>query len=83
MSTVAGTGGLARLILRRDRVLLPLWVLVLALLPVYQAAAIDQLYGTPAELRQLYDTVVSTPGLLALLGPVFGATLGAITTWRA
>ena len=83
MSTLAGTGGLVRLILRRDRLLLPLWVLLLGLLPVYQAAAIDQLYATPAALRQLYDTVVGTPGLLALLGPLFGATLGAITTWRA
>jgi ABC-2 type transport system permease protein len=26
---------------------------------------------------------VGTPGLLTTLGPVFGATLGAITVWRA
>ena len=83
MSTLQGTRGLVRLILRRDRWLLPLWVLLLALLPVYQAAAIDQLYSTPAQLRDLYGTVVSTPGLLAMLGPVFGATLGAITVWRS
>jgi ABC-2 type transport system permease protein len=83
MSTLAGTGGLVRLILRRDRFLLPLWVLVLALLPVYTAAGINQFYDTPAALQQLYRTVARTPGLLAMLGPVFGATLGAITTWRA
>jgi ABC-2 type transport system permease protein len=83
MSTLAGTRGLVRLILRRDRFLLPLWVLLLGLLPVYQAAAIDQLYSTPAQLRDLYGTVVGTPGLLAMLGPVFGPTLGAIAVWRA
>jgi ABC-2 type transport system permease protein len=83
MSTLAGTGGLVRLILRRDRFLLPLWVLVLALVPVWTAAALDQFYSTPAALRELYGTVVSTPGLLAMLGPVFGATLGALTVWRA
>jgi ABC-2 type transport system permease protein len=83
MSTLAGTRGLVRLILRRDRFLLPAWVLVLALLPVYTAAGIQQLYDTPVSLRELYGTVVTTPGLLALLGPVFGATLGAITAWRA
>jgi ABC-2 type transport system permease protein len=83
VSTLAGTGGLVRLILRRDRVLLPLWILALGLLPVYTAAGIDQFYSTPAALRELYGTVVSTPGLLALLGPVFGATLGALTAWRA
>jgi ABC-2 type transport system permease protein len=83
MSTLAGTGGLVRLILRRDRFLLPLWILVLAILPIQTAAAIDQFYSTPAALRELYGTVVSTPGLLALLGPVFDATLGALTVWRA
>ena len=83
MTTLAGTGGLVRLILRRDRFLLPLWVLVLALLPAQTAVAIDQFYDTPAKLRDLYGTIVTTPGLRALLGPVFGATLGAITVWRA
>ena len=83
MSTLAGTRGLVRLILRRDRFLLPLWILVLALLPVQTAAAIDQFYSTPAALRELHGTIVSTPGLLAMLGPVFGATLGALTVWRA
>jgi ABC-2 type transport system permease protein len=83
MSALAGTRGLVRLILRRDRFLLPLWILALALLPIQTAAAIDQFYSTPAALRELYGTVVSTPGLLAMLGPVFGATLGALAVWRA
>ncbi|HZD73174.1 MAG TPA: ABC transporter permease [Actinomycetota bacterium] len=81
-SALAGTRGLIRLILRRDRFLLPLWILVLALVPIETAAALDQLYPTAAALRDLYGTVLSTPGLLALLGPAFGATLGALTTWR-
>jgi ABC-2 type transport system permease protein len=83
MSTLAGTGGLIRLILRRDRVLLPLWIVVLALLPVQTAVGIDQFYDTPAALRELYGTILATPGLLAMLGPAFDATLGALTTWRA
>ena len=83
LGTLAGTGGLVRLILRRDRVILPLWVLVLAVLPIYTAVGIDQLYPTPESLRELYGTIVATPGLLALLGPAFDATLGALTTWRA
>jgi polyether ionophore transport system permease protein len=82
-NTLAGTGGLVRLILRRDRFLLPLWVLVLGLLPVQTAVAIDQFYDTPAKLQDLYGTIATTPGLRALLGPVFGASLGAITVWRA
>jgi ABC-2 type transport system permease protein len=83
MSTLAGTGGLVRLILRRDRFLLPLWVVVLAVQPVQTAAALDQFYATPAALRDLYGTIAGNPGLLAMLGPVFDATLGALTAWRA
>src|SRR6266508_4398737 len=83
MSTLAGTGGLIRLILRRDRILLPLGILVPALVPVWTAAALDQFYPSPAQLQELHATVVRTPGLLAMLGPVFGATLGALTVWRA
>ncbi|WP_405150176.1 hypothetical protein OG589_16905 [Sphaerisporangium sp. NBC_01403] len=33
MNTLTGTGGLVRLALRRDRVLLPLWVLLPAVFP--------------------------------------------------
>jgi ABC-2 type transport system permease protein len=83
MGTLAGTGGLVRLILRRDRFLLPLWVVVLAVLPVQTAVALDQFYSTPASLRDLYQSIVATPGLTAMLGPAFDATLGALTTWRA
>jgi ABC-2 type transport system permease protein len=83
MSTLAGLGGLVRLILRRDRLLLPLWILVLAVQPIQTAAALDQFYATPAALRELYGTILSTPGLLAMLGPAFDATLGALTVWRA
>jgi ABC-2 type transport system permease protein len=83
MTALAGTRGLIRLILRRDRFLLPLWVLVLALIPIETAAGINQFYDTPAKLQELYGTIAGTPGLLAMLGPVFGATLGAITAWRA
>jgi ABC-2 type transport system permease protein len=83
VSTLVGLGGLVRLILRRDRLLLPLWILVLAVQPIQTAAALDQFYATPAALRELYGTILSTPGLLAMLGPAFGATLGALTVWRA
>jgi ABC-2 type transport system permease protein len=83
VSTLVGLGGLVRLILRRDRLLLPLWILVLAAQPIQTAAALDQFYATPAALRELYGTILSTPGLLAMLGPAFGATLGALSAWRA
>jgi ABC-2 type transport system permease protein len=78
----AGTGALVRLILRRDRVVLPLWVLSLALLPVAIANTMYDLYPTGAERQSYIDIVTSTPTFLALYGHAFGHSLGAITAWR-
>jgi ABC-2 type transport system permease protein len=78
----AGTGALVRLILRRDRVVLPLWILSLALLPAAIANTMYDLYPTAAERQSYIDIVTSTPTFLALYGHAFGHSLGAITAWR-
>ena len=82
MKALAGTGALVRLILRRDRVVLSMWVLVLALLPVAIANTMNDLYPTAAERQSYIDIVTSTPTFLALYGHAFGHSLGAITAWR-
>jgi ABC-2 type transport system permease protein len=82
MKTLAGTGALVRLILRRDRVVLPLWVVSLALLPVAIANTLYDLYPTAAERQSYLDIVTSTPTFLALYGHAFGHSLGALTAWR-
>lgn len=46
MNTLAGTRKLARLILRRDRFVLAIWVLLLAILPATYASATHELYPT-------------------------------------
>jgi ABC-2 type transport system permease protein len=79
---LAGTPSLVRLILRRDRFVLPLWVLSLALLPVAIANTMYDLYPTGAERQSYIDIVTSTPTFLALYGHAFGHSLGAITAWR-
>jgi ABC-2 type transport system permease protein len=78
----AGTGALVRLILRRDRVVLPLWVLSLALLPVAIANTMKDLYPTAAERQSYLDIVTANPALTALYGHAFGHSLGAVTAWR-
>ena len=82
MDSLAGTRGLVRLILRRDRFLLPLWIVLFALLPVQYAVATDQLFPTVAARQEYLDSIVANPALLGLLGPVFNASLGALVTWR-
>lgn len=43
---MTGTGRLVRLLLRRDRVVLPLWVIVLALVPAGYVASFEGLFPT-------------------------------------
>jgi ABC-2 type transport system permease protein len=82
MGALTGTGTLVRFILRRDRILLPIWILWLGLIPVLQAAATAELFPTAAQLQDYADTL-RTPALVALYGPVFGSSLGAVTVTRA
>ncbi len=82
MNSLVGTGSLIRLILRRDRIRLLVWIAVLALVPVSTASAFSGLYPTEAERLLLVGTVGSNPALVAFLGPIYGSSIGALTTWR-
>ena len=78
----AGTGKLVRLILRRDRFLLPLWILLPALLVVITASTFADLYPTAAAREGLAVTF-SSPSLVALYGPTYNSSIGGLTTARA
>ncbi|MEU3452558.1 ABC transporter permease [Micromonospora sp. NPDC006766] len=82
MSTVTGTRHLVRLILRRDRLLLPLWVLVLAVLPMTYAASFFELFPTAAQRAAYVTGTAENPSIVALLGPVYGDSVGALTAQR-
>lgn len=80
---MTGTAGLARLYLRKDRIVLPLWVLVIGLLPLLYAASFDGLYPTAQDRQGFYEATTQIPAQLALVGPIFGSDLGALVTWRS
>ncbi|WP_329017691.1 ABC transporter permease [Micromonospora rifamycinica] len=82
MSALTGTGHLVRLILRRDRVVLPLWVLLLAVLPASYAASFATLFPTAAERAAYAAGTARSPSVVALLGPVYGDSTGALTAQR-
>jgi ABC-2 type transport system permease protein len=82
MKALAGTEGLVRLVLRRDRLILPIWIAVLALLPVAIANTLADLYPTAAERQSYLDIVSANPALSALYGNAYGSGLGALTAWR-
>jgi ABC-2 type transport system permease protein len=77
-----GTFGLVRLILRRDRFIIPLWLLVFTLISFVVVGAYEELYPT-AEARQgFYQGPAQSPAIVALLGPAFGPDLGALVAQR-
>jgi ABC-2 type transport system permease protein len=82
VNATVGSGQLVKLILRRDRWLLPVWVLLPSLVVTTTAAAFADLYPT-AEAREQFATLMATnPGITAFLGPIHGSSIGALTFWR-
>lgn len=82
MRTLAGTGSLVRLILRRDRWIMGAWVLWLGVLPMITASAWAELYPTQADVVRAVRQLGSNPALSAMFGPVFDASIGGLTAWR-
>ncbi|MER5714401.1 ABC transporter permease [Streptomyces sp. NPDC002132] len=77
-----GTGTLLRFALRRDRVLIPVWVGVNVLMVLTMPKTLGSLYGTASERADLLRQVSANSSLRALVGPVFDDSLGALTAWR-
>ncbi|WP_149828146.1 ABC transporter permease [Streptomyces tailanensis] len=77
-----GTGTLLRFALRRDRVMLPIWVAVTGLMVLSMPNSLKSLYGTAAERADLMTQMTTNSSLRALIGPVFDDSLGALTAWR-
>ncbi|MBI2953195.1 MAG: hypothetical protein HYY30_02700 [Chloroflexi bacterium] len=82
MNELIGTGALIRLILRRDRVWLPLWIVTVALVPIGFTASAQELYPTAEALKALADESMKTPAAIVMLGRIFSPTLGGIVAWR-
>jgi ABC-2 type transport system permease protein len=79
---LVGTWSLVRLILRRDRVRLAVWVVLLVAVPLGTASAFIELYPDAASREQLAATVSSSPSLVAVLGPLYDSSIGGLVTWR-
>lgn len=82
MNTVTGLAGLVRLYARLDRVQAPIWVVILAVIPLAVALSFAELYPEALARQQLVATLAASPALTALLGPPLGDSIGALTVWR-
>src|SRR5262245_43779882 len=81
--TLAGTWTLVRLMLRRDRIRLPIWLLAILGTVYGSAAAVQSLYGTPAKLA-LYDSTMSGSAPVVVMSgpPVALDTVGGVTIYE-
>lgn len=83
-SELCGTVGMLRLYLRRDRVVLPLWVLLLSLpLAGVYIGSIQAIYPTAADRAGLVATIMDSPAQRAVYGQVYNDSLGAVGIWKA
>jgi ABC-2 type transport system permease protein len=83
VTVFTGTGQLARLALRRDRVLLPLWIALFAAVAGLSAAATVDLYPTVDSRMVAAVNINRAPSLVALYGRVYDPTsLGAVALWK-
>ena len=72
-----------RFTLRRERVRIPVYVLVLVGLIASTAAQSEQLYPTAASRADYVTTVAANPGLIAMVGPPYAViSVGGDVAWQ-
>ncbi|MYX09124.1 ABC transporter permease [Streptomyces sp. SID8375] len=79
---LAGTGTLLRLALRRDRLMIPAWVLTLGLTVAAMGASFEAVYDTAAQRAGLAASMNHNGSMRALYGPVFSDSVGGLVAWR-
>jgi ABC-2 type transport system permease protein len=82
MGGLTGTGALTRLAIRRDRVVLPLWVYVVGIIPASFAITFARIYPTAAQRAQFAATSARDATFTALYGRLSGSSLGELVFWR-
>jgi ABC-2 type transport system permease protein len=83
-SAFTGTLGLLRLYLRRDRIVLPLWVLLLSLpLATVYIGSIEKVYPDQAARAAFTASIMASPAQRALYGQIYNDSLGATGIWKA
>ncbi|GAA3569418.1 multidrug efflux ABC transporter permease [Amycolatopsis ultiminotia] len=81
MSELTGARSLVRLILRRDRFILPLWIVLAVVVPSGVATGAANLYRTSDELRRYTEEALGNPAEVAMRGLIYAPTLGGVTAW--
>lgn len=83
MNAVLGMRELVRLVLRRDRIRLPVWILSLLGIIYFSAGAVASTYTTPAEISSYGANLGTSPATIAMSGPPVALdTIGGILVYE-
>ncbi len=83
MTATTGTLRLLRLAIRRDRIVLTVWVVALGLLVIASVASVAGLYTSQAEREMAAAFTAANRMARAFDGPAMGASVGALTMTEA
>ncbi|ORV06449.1 ABC transporter permease [Mycobacterium celatum] len=73
-----------RLYVRRDRIVLPLWVLLLSVpLATVYVGSIEKVYPDQAARDAFAASIMASPAQRALYGEIYANNLGAVGIWKA
>ncbi|MFF2653056.1 ABC transporter permease [Streptomyces sp. NPDC058045] len=79
---LAGTASLLRLAVRTDRIMIPVWLLVNAMMVLSMPNTLNSMYGTAAQRAELVRSMTANGSMRAMLGPIHNDGLGGLTVWR-
>jgi ABC-2 type transport system permease protein len=83
MSDLTGTASMVRLVLRRDRVRLPVWIVALVGIVYLSAAAVRSTYRNQRQIDAYASTVGESPVGIAMGGPPVALdTIGGILVYE-
>jgi ABC-2 type transport system permease protein len=83
-SNFSGTLGMLRLYLRRDRISLPLWVLLLSVpLATVYVGSVLKVYPSESARAGFAASIMASPAQRALYGQVYNDSMGAVGIWKA
>jgi ABC-2 type transport system permease protein len=79
---MTGTWSLLRLVLRRDRLLMPLWIVCLAVAPMGYLSSIKAAYPDAASRQHFYDLNAASATFVVRNGPLYGSSVGNLLAWQ-
>ena len=77
-----GTLTLIKLSLRRDRIIIPIFIIFILIVIIGTAATFVNLYSDPMSRYLFYVQTQNSPSLIILLGSILDQSLGGLTAWR-